>query len=91
MTFNLDYVTTNARVGLINHQVNVVDTAIFFLNKLKAVSLYSERELKYLKGFSVREHCPDFIANLVNKKIAVELELTYKNKATLKKHRKQLY
>lgn len=87
MTFNLDYVTTNARVGLINHQINVVDTAIFFLHKLKIENLYTERELKYLKGFSsLRKHCPDFIIELNNKKIAIEIELTLKNKSTLKKN-----
>ena len=86
MTFNLDYVTTTARVGLINHQICVVDTAIYFLNKLKAINLYTERELKYIKGFSLREHFPDFVLSLDNKKIAVEIELTLKNKATLKKN-----
>jgi len=86
MTFNLDYVTTTARVGLINHQINVVDTAIYFLNKLKVENLHTERELKYLKGFSIREHCPDFVLSLDNKKIAVEIELTLKNKSTLKKN-----
>lgn len=84
--FNLDYITSNARVGLINHQINVVDTAIYFLNKLKVENLHTERELKYLKGFSIREHCPDFVLSLDNKKIAVEIELTLKNKSTLKKN-----
>lgn len=79
--FNLDFVTTDVKVARILHDIAVVDTAIYFMKKLGACDIKSEREFRHNKGFKREGHYPDFICKISGVTYAVEVELTLKNKA----------
>lgn len=62
--FNLDFVTTDVKIARIVHDIAVVDTAIYFMKKLKVVNIKSEREFRHDSGFKRDGHYPDFICNI---------------------------
>lgn len=65
------------------HDIAVLDTAIYFVQKLNfdLTDITTEKQLHQIDGFSNRKHHPDFIINKNNKTIAVEIELTQKSKS----------
>ena len=70
------------RVEQIQHDIVVVDTAIFF-NKRHGVEfdrVKTETELHRLDGFGNRRHRPDFVFTKDGKTTCVEVELTLKSK-----------
>ena len=84
--FNLDFVTTDVKIARIVHDIAVVDTAIYFMKKLKVVNIKSEREFRHDSGFKRDGHYPDFICNIGSATYAVEIEMTVKNKNVLENY-----
>jgi hypothetical protein len=66
----------------INHDISVVDTAIYFIetNKTDTEHIVTEKELNSKNGFGNRKHYPDFTYEKDNKKYCAEIELTAKSK-----------
>ena len=89
--FNLDFVTTDVKIARIVHDIAVVDTAIYFMKKLKVVNIKSEREFRHDSGFKRDGHYPDFIGNIGSATYAVEIEMTVKNKNVLENNIKKNY
>lgn len=89
--FNLDFVTTDVKIARIVHDIAVVDTAIYFMKKLKVVNIKSEREFRHDSGFKRDGHYPDFICNIGSATYAVEIEMTVKNKNVLENNIKKNY
>lgn len=89
--FNLDFVTTDVKVARVIHDIAVVDTAIYFMKKLNATDIKSEREFRHDSGFKRNGHYPDFICRIGNNTYAVEIEMTAKNKAVLENNIKKNY
>lgn len=89
--FNLDFVTTDVKIARIVHDIAVVDTAIYFMKKLKVVNIKSEREFRHDSGFKRDGHYPDFICNIASATYAVEIEMTVKNKNVLENNIKKNY
>lgn len=81
------------RVDRIIHDIHVIDTVIYFLEKynLSLNDLTSEKELYSVNGFGNRKHFPDFIFTFDNKTKAVEIEIALKNKDVLNKNIKENY
>jgi len=81
------------RLDRISHDINVLDTAIYFLNKynISLESITTEKELHSLDGFGLRKRYPDFIINHNGEQKAVEIELTPKNKNTFENNVKTNY
>ena len=75
------------RVEKIPHDIAVVETAIYFMQKHKILSdeIMTEKQINSSAGFGERKHCPDFIIEKGGKKICVEIELSVKAKARLEK------
>lgn len=71
------------RLDNIIHDVAVLDTAIYFIQKLnlELSDITTEKQLHQSDGFSNRKHRPDFIISKDSKAIAVEIELTLKAKS----------
>ena len=90
--FNLEYITSDIRIDKIKHEVNVTNTAIYFINHMKIpdYSLITERELKHEDGFCRQKHRPDFIYNN-NQKVCVEVEMTEKSKERLERNIRDNY
>jgi len=76
------------RLEQINHDIAVLDTAIYFLLKenIPLIDITTEKELHSLDGFSIRKHRPDFIFTRDNKKYCVEVELNRKSKERFEKN-----
>ena len=89
--FNLDFVTTDVKIARIVHDIAVVDTAIYFMKKLKVVNIKSEREFRHDSGFKRDGHYPDFICNIGSATYSVEIEMTVKNKNVLENNIKKNY
>lgn len=51
--FNLDFVTTDVKIARIVHDIAVVDTAIYFMKKLKVVILNLNENLDMIVGLNV--------------------------------------
>ena len=71
------------RIEQINHDITVLDTAIYF-NKRHSIEfgdMQTDIELHRIDGFGQRKHRPDFVFTKDGKKICVEIELTHKSKA----------
>ena len=75
------------RVERINHDIVVIDTAIYFTEheKVKVEKIVTEKELHSISGFGNRKHYPDFVFEKDSKKNCVEVELTAKSKQNLEK------
>ena len=89
--FNLDYVTTDVKVARVIHDIAVVDTVIYFMKRLNATNVKSEREFRHNSGFKRDGHYPDFICNIGKDTYAVEIEMTAKNKTLLQNNIKKNY
>jgi len=79
------------RVDILQHNIYVVETAIYLLKKEIVKSLddiTSEKELYSLSGFGNRKHQPDFIFEKEGKIYAVEIELSIKIMERLEKNMK---
>jgi hypothetical protein len=76
------------RVEQINHDIAVVDTAIFFKKEhgIRYEDIKTEIELHRLDGFGVRKHRPDFTFPKDGKTICVEVELNLKAKDRFEKN-----
>ncbi len=83
--------TTDVKIARIVHDIAVVDTAIYFMKKLKVVNIKSEREFRHDSGFKRDGHYPDFICNVGSATYAVEIEMTVKNKNVLENNIKKNY
>lgn len=81
--FNLEYITTNVRLNTLEHDIQVINTAIYFIKKMNIQEndIITERELRHEDGFAVPKHKPDFIYA----KNCVEVELSEKSKIAFKK------
>lgn len=80
--FSLLYKPNKVRLGEIEHDILVVDTAIYLIKKqlINQNTIVSERELKNKAGYGVREHYPDFVyVDNKQKSHCVELELSLKS------------
>lgn len=86
--FDLKYKSRAVRAGEISHDIDVIDTAIYLIDKYKLDprSIVSERELKHQAGYGVPEHFPDFVYEKGGKKFCVEVELSAKSKDLLEKN-----
>ena len=71
------------RIEKINHDIAVVDTAIFFHFKryISLRAIISEKELYSKNGFGKRKHFPDFVFEENGNRCCVEIELTAKAKS----------
>ena len=76
------------RIDQIRHDLAVVNTAIYFHEKLNIPyeNILSEKELHRLDGFSNRRHRPDLVFTDGSKNICAEVELSLKAKERLKKN-----
>lgn len=77
------------RIEQIRHDLAVVDTAIYFHNKLSVPygNILSEKQLHRLDGFSNRKHRPDLVfTDTEQKSTCAEIELSLKAKDRLKKN-----
>ena len=81
------------RLEQISHDVHVLDALIFYKEKhgLALGDFESERELHIKEGFGARKHQPDFVFSYLEKKCAVEVELSAKTKMRLEKNVRDNY
>ena len=72
----------NIRIDRIPHDINVLDVAIRLISILKLTTdnIITERQLHTIDGFGVSKHYPDFVMVQGDKKYAVEIELSLKEK-----------
>lgn len=90
--YKLDCITDTVRINQLQHDIAVIDTAIYFIAKgIDGNSIITERELKYEDGFSAPKHRPDFIFTKSDEKVCVEIELTEKAKERFEKNVKNNY
>lgn len=91
--FNLEYYTQNVRIEQIEHDISVVDTAIYliFNDKIDRASIITERDLKHRAGFGNSKHFPDFVYTKDEKNCCVEVELSAKKNTALEKNIKSNY
>lgn len=91
--FNLGYITKYIRIENINHDVLVIDTAIYLIKNIGLLdsNIISERQLKNQFGFGKPQHVPDLVYIEGNKKCCVEIELNAKQYDKLKKNVLQNY
>ena len=68
-------------------------TVIFYVSRynLSLANIESEKELHIKDGYGARKHQPDFVCNINDKKIAVELELNPKSKMRMEQNLKDNY
>ena len=83
------------RVEKISHDIAVLDTVIYFMQKhnLRLENITTEKQLHSKDGFSSRKHCPDYIFTDTenNCTCCVEIELTAKAKNRLEKNIEENY
>jgi len=75
------------RTEKIPHDIAVVETAIYFMqkNNIKLDEIITEKQLNSIAGFGDRKHCPDFVIEKDGKKNCVEVELSLKEKTRFEK------
>jgi len=75
------------RVEKIPHDIAVVETAIYFMEKhnIKLEEIITEKQINSIAGFGERKHCPDFVIEKDNVKNCIEIELSLKAKARFEK------
>ena len=75
------------RIEQIHHDIAVVDTAIYMMDKhqFSLADITAEKQLHQQDGFGVRKHQPDFIFSKDKKTTCVEVELSLKAKVRLEK------
>lgn len=76
------------KIEQIQHDIYVIDTAIYFMYKenIPLKSIRTEKELHSIDGFSNRKHKPDFIFTKDNETFCVEVELNLKAKNRFEKN-----
>ena len=81
------------RIDRIAHDIYVLETVIFYVSRynLSLANIESEKELHIKDGYGARKHQPDFVCNINDKKIAVELELNPKSKMRMEQNLKDNY
>lgn len=86
--FALEYITTDVRIEQIQHDIYVIDTAIYFINKygIDKDIIITERMMKHSDGFGNNKHRPDFVFKKDDNFYCIEVELTKKKKITLDKN-----
>ena len=90
--FGLSYYTSSIRIEQIEHEIAVVDTAIYLIkNGIDRKSIITERDLKHKAGFGNPKHFPDFIYKEGEKDYCVEVELSVKKQITLERNIKENY
>ena len=78
---DLSNVNKKFRIEQLQHDIAVLDTAIYFNKKgVPFEEMKTEIELHRQDGFGVRKHRPDFIFSKNNKTACIEVELTLKSK-----------
>ena len=89
--FNLDYITKDVRIDQIQHEIFVVDTAIFFMfcRNISDNQIITERQMKNKDGFSNNKHRPDLI--IANTNVGIEVELNEKKFSTFENNVKNNY
>lgn len=82
LLLNLPNKIEKIKIEQIQHDMNVIDVAIYFMlsKNIKLEDIATEKQLHQQDGFGNRKHKPDFIYKQDNKVICVELELTSKAK-----------
>ena len=89
---SLDFITSTVRIEQIEHDILVVDTAIYFVRKgIEQDAIISEREIKHSLGFGNNKHTPDFVYLENDLKTCVEIEISVKAKSTLERNIKANY
>jgi len=70
------------RIDRITHDIYVLDSVIYYIFNygISISDIESEKELHIKDGFGTRKHHPDFVLNMNDEKIAVEVELNPKTK-----------
>lgn len=73
------------KVEQIVHDMTVLDTAIYFMQKenLSLQDITTEKQLHQSDGFGMRKHRPDFIFTKNDETTCVEVEMTQKSKTRL--------
>jgi len=68
------------RVDRITHDIYVLDTLIYFIEKynIAFTDIESEKDLHIKDGFGIRKHQPDFVFTANSIKHAIEIELNQK-------------
>lgn len=86
--FNLPYITKNIRIEQIRHDIYVIDTAIYYMNKfdLSLEDITTDRELKNQAGFGNKGHTPDLVFTYQDTTYCIEIELSVKSKEKLYKN-----
>lgn len=81
------------RLDRIKHDFLVLDTAIFLMKQqhIDIEHISTEKELHIQDGYSARRHRPDFLIKKDNQTIAVEIELSLKERTRLEKNIRENY
>lgn len=89
----LAYITKNVRIENINHDVLVIDSAIYLagVKGIPEKDIVSERQIKNQFGFGKSRHVPDLLYDFNDKKCCVEIELNVKQYSKLYKNVKENY
>ena len=81
------------RLDRITHDINVIEAIIYYVLEfgLSLSDIESEKELHIKDGFGIRKHQPDFVVNLPNERMAVEMELSPKAKNRMEENIRENY
>jgi len=81
------------RIERITHDIYVLDTLIYLIEKYKLPlnAVESEKELNIKYGFGAKKHHPDFVFSLDNNNYAVEIELSVKSKEQIEQNIRDNY
>lgn len=86
--FDLPLSAGSPRLDQIQHDISVIETAIYIIHveKIGLSDIKTEKELRHEQGFSSRGHEPDLVYTKDGEKVCVEVELSLKAKDRLKKN-----
>jgi hypothetical protein len=81
------------RVDRITHDIYIIEAIIYFVREHGVLlsSIESEKELHIKDGFGLRRHQPDFVVQLHQQSVAVEIELTPKAKNRMEENIRENY
>ena len=81
------------RVDRITHDIYVIEAIIYYGLKcgVPLSAIESEKELHIKDGFGIRKHQPDFVVQLNDQSIAVEVELNPKPKGRMEENIRENY
>ena len=87
-TINASLAENKIRVEQIYHDIAVLDTVIYMLDKfnINLSDIMTEKQLHQCDGFGTRKHHPDFMFEIDGKTYIIEVELSLKAKARLEKN-----